>query len=251
MTVVVNRRERVRAATVQEIKDVARQQLVALGPGAVSLRAIAREMGMTAPALYRYFPSFDHLVRALVTDMYSEACDVMAAARDRDTGPDATPTRRLIAATQAFRTWAVEHRAEFGLIFGSPTPSPAAGVQASSTLPGSPAASFSAIGGAGIVIDLFEQMWRQRPYAVPAPDDTSPALLEQLATYREATRTALPATALYIAMSTWLRILGLVSLEVFGHVPFASRDGAAFFSQQLREIIASLGETEQLASLSR
>src|SRR5690348_8415032 len=60
VTVMVNRRERVRAATVQEIKDVARRQLVGDGPSAVSLRAIAREMGMTAPALYRYFPSFDH-----------------------------------------------------------------------------------------------------------------------------------------------------------------------------------------------
>ena len=64
MVQAVSRRDRVRAATTGEIKETARQILVAEGPGAVSLREIAREMGMTAPALYRYFGSHEDLLRA-------------------------------------------------------------------------------------------------------------------------------------------------------------------------------------------
>ena len=74
------RRERVRQATVEEIKAVARAQMAAEGTAGVTLRAIAREMGMTAPALYRYFGSRDDLVTALVTDAYDALADAMEAA---------------------------------------------------------------------------------------------------------------------------------------------------------------------------
>ncbi len=247
MTMVVNRRERVRAATVQEIKDVARAQLVALGPHAVSLRAIAREMGMTAPALYRYFPSFDHLVKALVRDMYDEVHAAMARARDSvevgSVGADNIEAdsvaaqyskQRLIAASQAFRRWAVQHRAEFGLLFDSPRTVGCVDGQEPGTGPsGATRCSY-------ILIEIFEQLWQQQSYVVPAPDETATALLEQLSAYRAATATPLPVGALNVAMSVWLRLFGLVSLEVFGHIPFAHHDAEAFFSQQLSDIMAGL-----------
>ena len=114
------RRERVRQATVEEIKAVARAQMAAEGTAGVNLRAIAREMGMTAPALYRYFGSRDDLVTALVTDAYDALADAMeaavaavAAGRHAD---------RVRAAFGAFRAWGLEHPTEFALIFGSPIP---------------------------------------------------------------------------------------------------------------------------------
>ena len=76
------RRERLRTATVAEIKDLARRLLVTGGPTAISLRAIAREMGMTAPAIYRYFPSLDALVVELTEDLYDELRESIEAARD-------------------------------------------------------------------------------------------------------------------------------------------------------------------------
>ena len=79
MATTLSRRDRVRAATVTEIKDTARRILVAEGPDGLSLRAIAREMGMTAPALYRYFPSREDLIGALIADLYDE----LTAAIDR------------------------------------------------------------------------------------------------------------------------------------------------------------------------
>src|SRR5688572_27661487 len=84
MTVTPTRRERIRSATVAEIKDHARQLLGSGGPPAISLRAIAREMGMTAPAIYRYFPSLDALVVDLVEDLYDELRLAVEAVRDRE-----------------------------------------------------------------------------------------------------------------------------------------------------------------------
>ena len=72
MVETLSRRDRVRAETTAEIKQTARQILVAQGPEAVTLRAIAREMGMTAPALYRYFGSHEDLIRHVVGDIFSE-----------------------------------------------------------------------------------------------------------------------------------------------------------------------------------
>ncbi len=78
----LTRRERVRAATIDEIKEIARRHIAEKGAAALSLRAIAREMGMTSPALYRYFASRDDLVTALIVDAYNSLADALEAARD-------------------------------------------------------------------------------------------------------------------------------------------------------------------------
>ena len=75
-----SRRDRVRAATVQEIKDTARRLLVQQGQDAATLRAIAGEMGMTAPALYRYFGSREELIKHVIADIFSELADDLQAA---------------------------------------------------------------------------------------------------------------------------------------------------------------------------
>lgn len=240
VTMMVNRRERVRAATVQEIKDVARRQLVTEGPAAVSLRAIAREMGMTAPALYRYFPSFDHLVQALITDMYAEACTAMRSAQEQAAGQ--TAGKRFVTVCREFRQWAVNHPAEFGLIFGSP-------------LPGAPAADPTRAGAAGgtdagasqlaaIFLTSIEELWANT-FPTPAPDDLQSGLVEQLASWRDHIGSSLPLGALAVAVDTWMRLLGVISLEIFNHMRFAYRDGVCngepYFEQQLTELASRLG----------
>lgn len=230
MTVMVNRRERVRAATVQEIKDVARRQLVTDGQTAVSLRAIAREMGMTAPALYRYFPSFDHLVRSLVGDLFGEVCTAMEDARDLLPADDAGG--RLLAVCRTFRAWAVGHRAEFGLLFGAP------GSGGGDLL--APAQAGSARFGA-VFFELFAEVWRHNGFDVPAADELEPRLVPQLTAYRQALGSTLPLGVLHTILSCWARLYGLVSLEVFNHLRFALTDAEPFFEEQLRELAAALG----------
>src|SRR5688500_11943381 len=109
----VSRRDRVRAETFREIKQTARRVLVDQGVDGLALRAVAREMGLTAPALYRYFDSREDLVENVVADLYDELTAVLEAARDA-ARPATAPTQ-LLACARAFRRWATTHHAEFGL----------------------------------------------------------------------------------------------------------------------------------------
>src|SRR5215212_8709266 len=95
----VSRRDRVRADTVREIKETARRVLVEQGPDGLALRAVAREMGMTAPALYRYFSSREDLVENVVADLYDELADAVEAARDTAQPP--TTGAKLLATSRA------------------------------------------------------------------------------------------------------------------------------------------------------
>src|SRR6476469_9366658 len=112
-----SRRQRARADTLLEIRTTARRVLVDRGVDGLALRAIAREMGMTAPALYRYFDSREDLVEHVVADLYGELVAHLAGARD-DADP-AIPAVQLLACSRAFRRWAICHPQEFGLLFGS------------------------------------------------------------------------------------------------------------------------------------
>src|ERR671916_316743 len=107
----LSRRDRARADTVQEIKDTARRVLVEQGVDGLALRAVAREMGMTAPALYRYFDSREDLVEHVVADLYDELSDVLEAVRDA--AEPATPGVQLMSVARAFRQWATTHHPEF------------------------------------------------------------------------------------------------------------------------------------------
>src|SRR5262249_56635837 len=104
-----------RAATIEEIKGTARQLLVDEGPEAVSLRAIGRAMGMTAPALYRYFGSREDLLQHVCGDIFTEIAADIHAAIDRaaeDTGGDMTAT--MIAPRSALPTRAPAPPPEVG-----------------------------------------------------------------------------------------------------------------------------------------
>src|SRR5215472_17375144 len=99
------RRARQRAAAIDEIKALARRQLADQGPGGISLRAIAREMGTASSALYRYFPSQGDLVTALCVEAYDSLADALAAACD--TQPPGDHTRRWASLCHAYRRWSL------------------------------------------------------------------------------------------------------------------------------------------------
>src|SRR5215472_8388491 len=95
----LSRRDRVRAATTQEIMQTARRLLAEEGPDAVTLRAIAREMGMTAPALYRYFGSHEDLIMHVIGDIFTELGEGIAAAIEV---AGANMTAKMVAACREF-----------------------------------------------------------------------------------------------------------------------------------------------------
>ncbi|MDR7273352.1 TetR/AcrR family transcriptional regulator [Catenuloplanes atrovinosus] len=177
MSAAPTRRERVRTATVAEIKEVARRLLVGGGLSAVSLRAIGREVGMTAPALYRYFPGLDALVGALAADLFAELTEAVRAVRDDLAGEP--PMVRLTGMARAFRRWSLAHPREFALMFGG-------------VLEHCDSSGFA---------ELF--------------------LAELTGFAPDAFLTA------------WSRVYGLVALEVFGHVQWATPDPEALFEREL------------------
>ena len=111
----VSRRERLRAQTLQEIEDASFAIIDADGVHALSVAALARSMAMSAPAVYRYFPSRDALVAHLVTLSYQQLSDAMVEAAEGSRRAPRTRVRLLVA---AYRDWALRHRRRYGMLFG-------------------------------------------------------------------------------------------------------------------------------------
>ena len=117
-----SRRERYRAETREEAKRLALGQLADSGPWALSLSAVAKEMGITGPALYRYFAGRDELLAELVVDAYEDLADAVQAATH---GPAArSPRARVRAFATAYRDWALSQPHRYLLLFGTPVPGP-------------------------------------------------------------------------------------------------------------------------------
>jgi len=226
-----SRRDRLRAATVREITQTARRLLVEEGPEAVTLRAIAREMGMTAPALYRYFDSHQELLRHVVGELFTELTDQVKAAIH------AVPPRdlkdRFAFAAKAFRDWSLAHRREYTLLFGTPVPG---------TTDTEDYTALCAQRFGRTFIELFLELWARHPFPIPADEEIDPSLIRQLTAYRiELGGPDLPLGAMLVFITCWTRLQGFVTLEVFQHLDFALDDTEPMFHLLLLELGDRLG----------
>jgi AcrR family transcriptional regulator len=241
-TPVVTRRDRLRAATMEEITATARRLLVEQGPEAASLRAIAREMGMTAPGLYRYYSSREELLRHVIAQMFRELSgDIHRAIEEAAPGPELTGAAdgrvymalKMVAACREFRRWALGHKDEFALLFGVP-------------LPGFDDGRFDiaeecALEFAGTFYALFVELWQKVRFPVPDPAKIDPGLRVQLARFRHTLRTDAPEGAILVFLRCWMLLYGAVSMEVFGHLGFALSDPAPMFELTLGDLARLVG----------
>jgi len=226
-----SRRDRARRATLAEIREAVRRLLVAQGSTAVTINAVARELGMSGPALYHYFAGRDELVGAVTADFFAELTAAMEAARDACA--DDPPGRRLLAAARAMRRWAIAHPAEFQWIFASPLAEP-----------GKEPPSRRVAAGRRferVFLDLTVELWKARRFPVPDPADLAPSLLEQLRRYCTAIDEVLPPEAAHVMLTCWTRLYGLLCMEVLHQLDFAYSDMEPVFEECLREISARLG----------
>lgn len=244
-----SRRDRLRAATTQEIIGTARRLLVTEGPEGASLRAIAREMGMTAPALYRYFASHEELLRHVVGSIFMDLADyVRGAIHDAADGAppdirsDEVMALKLTSGCRAFRDWTLEHVPEFSLIFGSPLP----GLEVLHEIHNDPNVDCGYQFGQ-IFLDLYADLYRRHPFGIPADQDIEPSLRQQLGRYRDLTSSDLPLGALQTFLRCWVRLYGAVSLEAFGHLKFALDDPSPLFELMLADLASMLGLQYPLA----
>ena len=235
-----SRRDRLRAATSEEIIQTARRLLVDSGPEAVTLRAIAREMGMTAPGLYRYFDNHDELLRHVCANIFTELdSDIHQAIEAADTpagaaNPEAAKlTLKMAAACQEFRRWALNHQAEFSLLFGVPLPGLDDGRY--------DIADECAMAFAGTFFTLFLELWTRVPFPVPDAADIDPGLRDQLGRYRDLLGSDIPVGAVLTFLRCWTVLYGAVAMEVFGHMRFALSDPAPMFEITLGDLAALIG----------
>lgn len=225
------RRDRVREETLAEIKAAARALLVEQGIAGVQLRPVARAVGMTAPALYRYVDSLDALIELVCIDCFEELCNQMEAGRDALV--EAPVMDRLMATARAFRAWAVAHPAEFALVFTMPAQAP--------TDPESPSeAEMAAARFGNIFSALFLELWATAPFKIYADDELAPGLAEGVQPFSnwlcQFVGMDLPTGALVSFIEAWIRLHGAVALETFGHLHWALEDGSPLFEQTLSEI---------------
>lgn len=232
------RRERQRQATFDEIVSTARDLL--REHNAIALRAVAQEMGMTAPALYRYVDSHDELLQLVARAIFRDIVDELATAARAQ--PDDDPAAQLVTAAVAFRAWALAHPGEFGLIFANPAMAHQKGPDSAGIV----FATFFA--------DLYERVWKRYEFAVPAASDL-PADVAQLleaAQQAEALPCDFPGAPIglnWVFMRAWSRLYGIVTLEVFGHLEPALIDTGALFRAMMHDNGLDLGLGDDLYRL--
>jgi AcrR family transcriptional regulator len=223
-------RERARSQLTAEIKDVARRQLAQVGAGSLSMRSIARELGLgSASALYRYFPSREAILTALIIDAYDSLGAAAEAAEARVHGQ--AVINRWMAICHGVRGWALEHPQEYALIFGTPVPGYAA-----------PA---DTIGPATRIPSLLTA---QLADLVAAGDDAqgelepaSRAVHRALRPVRAITPPAVSDELIARGLMAWTYLFGAISFEVFGHRREIVSGPAPFFDHEMRTIAAVLG----------
>jgi AcrR family transcriptional regulator len=216
-------RERVRAELTREIKQIARRRLTVEGAAGLSLRAVAREMGMVSSALYRYFSSRDDLLTALIVDGYNavgEAVEEADAIRARD-----DHAGRWLAICHAVRGWGLAHPHEYALLYGSPVP----GYQAPHDTigPGSRVALVY-----GRVISDAHDAGTLDPAEVYPPPPAS--FTEDAHRVRDAVMPGVPTEVVARALAAWTGLFGAVSFELFGQFDNVIADRTALFDHSMR-----------------
>jgi AcrR family transcriptional regulator len=258
-------RQRARAELTREIKEEARSQVAAAGAQRLSLRAVARELGMVSSALYRYFPSRDDLLTALIIDAYDALGD--RAERAVAALPRADIRSRWRACCSAVRAWALGHPHEYALIYGSPVP----GYQApQETIP---SASRVALVLGGLLADAQAGSPAPPPPAAgpasppPAAGLTSlpraPAGLQEAGAAADVGRgsaSALPGllgqqaaavgaviapgvgeAMIVRALIAWTQLFGMISFELFGQLVGSADPADDFFGYAVDQMADFVG----------
>jgi len=225
-------RERARAELTREIKQEARRQLAASGAQGLSLRAVARELGMVSSAIYRYFPSRDELLTGLIIDAYDALGEAAEAADAEVPARDIRGRWRAVCGT--VRAWALSHPHEYALIYGSPVP----GYQAPQATVASAIRVVRVLGG--ILADAGA--------GAGDPDDRPPLpapLAGQAAGVADAIAPGVPGPVIARALIAWTQLFGMISFELFGQFVGSLEPAgpfAAYAAAQMADFIGLPGQ---------
>jgi AcrR family transcriptional regulator len=216
MSAPINARARVRAELTAEIVAAATEELVEEGAEGLSLRSVARRLGMVPSALYRYFPSKDSLLTALIIEAYRAVGAVARRASGRAPAGAGTLARWLVVCTDV-REWARSLPQQWALIYGSPVPgyaAPEATVEAALEI-------------TEVLAELVRASPARKPVAVFPPAEPIASVVEPL---RTALMPGRRPEQVVGALNAWTGLIGMVSLELFGHYKGATTDFEPVFT---------------------
>jgi AcrR family transcriptional regulator len=220
-------RERLRAELTAEITDAARRQLAEVGAAALSLRAVAREVGMVSSAVYRYFPSRDDLLTRLIIDGYD---DLGAAAEGAD-DPAAAPRSRWLAVCRAVRGWAKAHPHEYALLYGSPVP----GYEA-------PKDTVPAASRVGVVLGRILGDAAEAGLLPEGTGERDPGLVsDDAVAVLGGDQPLIDETVRVRALLAWSALFGTISFELFGHFVGSVEDGDRYFDRVMGDLAGLIG----------
>lgn len=211
------------------ILQAARIQLAEVGPAALSLRAVARELGVVSSAVYRYVPSRDALLTLLIIDAYNDLGSAAEIAETKIRRDDLLG--RFVTICASVRSWALSHPHEYALIFGSPVP----GYDAPQ----------DTIGPASRIPLLLTRILRERRSAFDGADAAEVRLAKSaIAPLRAGMGSDVPDALMARGLTAWLALFGAVSMELFGHLHNVVADSPSvrkrFFDQEMRNLAAGL-----------
>ncbi|MGO1510401.1 MAG: TetR/AcrR family transcriptional regulator [Actinomycetaceae bacterium] len=214
----------------RRIVEESRRQLGVVGPAQLSLRAVARELGMASSAIYRHFASRDELVTTLIVAAYEELADATDAAVAAAGGQGVDRWR---AWCTAVRGWALAHPHDYALIYGSPIP----GYAAPRT---TTASAFRVLRP---IIEMFAAI--ESPPGAVDPGERAAAFAPLSGLFRELTgaapREGVGALEAARGINAWANVMGFVSLELFGHLENGIADPNLAFAQTVEQTAADLG----------
>ncbi|HEU5085291.1 MAG TPA: TetR/AcrR family transcriptional regulator [Acidimicrobiales bacterium] len=222
-------RARARAEITAEILAAGRRQLAEVGAAQLSLRAVARELGMVSSAVYRYVASRDELLTLLIVDSYDSLGAAAEAAAEASRRRSAR--NRWVDVARAVRAWALEHPHEYALLYGSPVP----GYEApqDTVLPGTRVSR--------LLVSVVAEAAAARPLEPTLGFDPPAATAAELRDLAALLEVDLPAPVLGAALVAWTQLFGLVGFEVFGQTRGLVADHEAFFVSATTAMASAIG----------
>jgi AcrR family transcriptional regulator len=221
-------RDLARVELTRVILASARAQLAAVGPGELSVRAVARDVGMASSAVYRYFPSRDHLITALLVECYDESGE--AVERADDAVPRAKYRKRWLAMAGALRAWAQTNFHEYALLYGSPVPGYAAPDETIGPAQRVP----------GRLLGLMAEVEATGLSLGPGDSRVPRAVRASFRPIREAYG-GVGDERMMRALTAWATLLGQLTLELFGHLESGVLDYDAHFTHMMERVADDLG----------
>jgi len=223
----MTRRAKFRQITIDEIKSLARLQMAEGGTASLSLNAIAKHMGMSGPALYRYFESRDALITALIVEAYEALANALEETAARFADQPVRDCLRQVLLT--YRRWALDHPIDFQLIFGNPIP----GYQGEEKITAPTAGKVFAP-----ILKILQRAYQQENRPYPSfLENLPPQLQIRLSHSMREFQPSLPEKVVYIGIVGWYHIHGMIMLELFNHIQPLISDPATFYSNEIERLM--------------